>query len=271
MYERIGSKVDCKQFLEIARDYKNGTNGVGVNFGESIRWYDIAIECGSAWARIELISLLMDSQFRTEQYRSYIMAQRIYENENDVHWTEAAIRLARINRKGIGVDPDYKESSRIYAELIGKGNDSIQKEYIEFIYSKPDAIHSIEDVQCIIDIDKENGYSGKTKAILSRIYKSGQFVDKDLSIAINYAKAAIKEGNEWSKIELVTMLMGGNPIQQKEAVKTAHTYEKEMTGRLLYIVYEKLGIMYRKGIGVNVDEGLASKYERLFKNNGVHE
>ena len=261
-YNIFSGKHTVKDYLEIARAYKSGT-GISKNLDCAIKWYDVCVSRGDKWARIELISVLMESNVDENHVRAYNLSKSIERNPSDIHRKDAMIRLARMYAEGIGTEIDLSAATNIYRKLIDQDSKELSLEYVKLLVKQPSALDCYDDFIFLEKIYSKYSFDGLTELALSRAYRRGIVVQKDLNEAETYLIKSMQNGNEWAKVELISCLMEGDEVMNKRAFENAIKFSKDVGSKHIDEIYLRLSKMYANGIGVKQNLDAANYYRTL--------
>jgi|GEM_PF-5402553 len=166
-------------------------------------------------------------------------------------------RLARIYRDGIGVKKDIDRAINFMRNAVNSENGQPNNDYVDLLIQRGND-NDLEEAFCRARDYANRGDHG-SKWRLSRMYRDGKGVQKDLDKAIELMREVALRRISWSRNEFVDMLhMRGKESDLKEAFNIANNYASEGNEGAIY----RLARMYRDGKGVDKDINKAIEWMR---------
>ena len=197
----------------------------------------------SDFAKLTLVDGLLSRCEFNDLERAYNLCQELYLEHN----ADAALRLAKIYRKGLGVEQNLDRSISILTTLSQEGNESAQNELIDCLMTR----RQESDLDLALKLCQKYGSENKYWAYgkLARIYRDGIVLEKDMNKCIEYYRLASLHDIYWAQSEFIDVLLSSTDEKmQHEAFLIA-----QKSSRKVPELKGKLARMYRQGRGVLQD------------------
>lgn len=203
-----------------------------------LEYCDTLILDGGAHTGIELISVLYDLSLRDNATAMY--------------------RLGKLFFNGKFVKTNKDEAMYWIGLSAKKGNSKAKTEYYDLLLK----IGTNESYTKMIDYAMKEANRGNLElmARLGRAYRDGKGVEKSLETAAHYLRICYKNNKPcWSAWELFDILI---QINTTESIQEALFIATDGSSRDNYELINRLGLMYKEGVGVEKD---LSKSEEYYK------
>ena len=235
----------------LGRAYRDG-KGVDKDLKKAADLMKDAANQDIEWAKKDYaeIMVLIDVQesLRRKQSKSQVKI------EDDM---ELSARLARAYRDGKGVDKDLKKAADLMKEVANQGKDSAKLEYFDILWELKDSETDKEMFNLIESL--QNKRSAEYQIRLSRCYRDGRGIKKDLDKASKLMKDAANQNNDQAKIEYYDILWDINTPESHYLMVEFGQKESD-SGNLE--LRARLARAYRDGKGVDKDLKKAAELMR---------
>ncbi len=225
---------DQQYSIRLARFYrKKGKNN---NLKLADYWYSNACAMNSGWIP-EYVDFLLDSG-----NSNYFIAAYALCCERIDQLPSLNIKLARMFRDGKGVEKDLEKAIFYYDKAIAT-DISYTGEYADVLLR----INDQSSFQYAFELcSKVSDYDAGSNIRLARMYRGGQFVNKDLLVSKRFFEIGINRGAAWAKNEYYDVLWSINN-QTNDDLLYKMLQSEYMGGN--HTVGPKLGRMYLSGRG----------------------
>lgn len=268
-----------------------GGQGVPENHGEAAQWLRKAAEQNHATAQVMLGILCMGGtrQFKSDYAEGFKWLRKAGEGGGFFSFLELAVAgnaLGRIYEEGIGVEKNYKRAANWYKKAAGRGSVEAQRA-LGICYAEGKGVE--QDDKKAHEFLKEAASLGGTNDMGARLYLAKLFEEgrgviiKGGEITYNVRDPErVKRIRDWVnghcqkesvqvQLDLAQRYYEGKHIDQDytEAAKWFHivenradeakaSYEEDLIINAQY----HLGLLYKDGHGVQLDEQKAVRYFR---------